>query len=48
MLAGSVGPTKRMEYTAIGGNVTLAARLESANKYFGTVVQQRDPPGGGC
>jgi adenylate cyclase len=33
VLAGSVGPTKRMEYTAIGGNVNLAARLESANKY---------------
>jgi adenylate cyclase len=38
VLAGSVGPTKRMEYTAIGGNVNLAARLESANKYYGTVV----------
>ncbi len=38
VLAGSVGPTKRMEYTAIGANVNLAARLESANKYYGTVV----------
>jgi len=38
VLAGSVGPTKRMEYTAIGSNVNLAARLESANKYYGTVV----------
>jgi adenylate cyclase len=38
VLAGSVGPTKRMEYTAIGGNVNLAARLESANKYYGTAV----------
>jgi adenylate cyclase len=38
VLAGSVGATKRMEYTAIGGNVNLAARLESANKFFGTVV----------
>jgi hypothetical protein len=38
VLAGSVGATKRMEYTAIGGNVNLAARLESANKYYGTVV----------
>ena len=27
-----------MEYTAIGGNVNLAARLESVNKFFGTVV----------
>jgi adenylate cyclase len=38
MLAGSVGPSKRMEYTAIGNNVNLAARLESANKYYGTTV----------
>jgi len=38
VLAGSVGPTKRMEYTAIGNHVNLAARLESANKYYGTAV----------
>jgi adenylate cyclase len=38
VLAGSVGPSKRMEYTAIGNNVNLAARLESANKYYGTSV----------
>jgi adenylate cyclase len=38
VLAGSVGPSKRMEYTAIGNNVNLAARLESANKYYGTAV----------
>ena len=38
VLAGSVGASKRMEYTAIGTNVNLAARLESANKYYGTAV----------
>jgi adenylate cyclase len=38
VLAGSVGASKRMEYTAIGNNVNLAARLESANKYYGTAV----------
>jgi adenylate cyclase len=38
VLAGSVGASKRMEYTAIGNDVNLAARLESANKYYGTAV----------
>ncbi len=38
VIAGNVGGGKRFNYTALGNDVNLAARLESLNKYYGTMV----------
>ena len=37
-IVGNLGSTERMNYTALGNTVNLAARLEGLNKRFGTAI----------
>lgn len=38
MIVGNMGSNKRFDYTVIGDNVNLGARLEGANKFYGTEI----------
>lgn len=38
VFVGNVGSSNRLSYTAIGDEVNLGARLEAANKHFGTYI----------
>jgi len=38
MVVGDAGPRGRSDYTVLGDRVNFAARLESANKYTGTLI----------
>lgn len=42
VLVGNMGARDRLQYTCLGANVNLAARIEGLNKYFGTQVLVSD------
>jgi adenylate cyclase len=38
MVVGNLGSLRRFDFTAIGGSINLASRVEGANKYLGTNI----------
>lgn len=42
VLIGNVGASDRMQYTCLGSNVNLAARIEGLNKFYGTQLLVSD------
>lgn len=42
VLVGNIGARDRMQYTCLGSNVNLAARIEGLNKFYGTQVLASD------
>ena len=38
MVVGNMGSSSRMDYTLMGDNVNLGARLEGTNKVYGTNI----------
>ena len=48
MLAGNIGSARRFNYTVLGDAVNLAARLESANKQYGSMIMVSDSTAALC